>query len=94
MVKRQLTDDEKQLCSKAISQLEKRNNQIRPKIEYYNYMLSKGLQLNMEEKYDEMLQTKKQINQEVYTNDLKIIQLKDQINGVITARHDGRLGTR
>mgnify|MGYP001604603224 FL=1 len=79
MGKRQLTDEEQKLCEKVIRQLEKRNTLIRPKIEYYNYMISKGLHINYQEKYDEFLAIKKEINQEIFTNDLKTTQLKDQI---------------
>ena len=83
MVKRQLSDDEKRFCEKAIVQIEKRGKLIRPKVKYYDYMLTEGLRINYEEKYQEFLEIKKQINQELYTNDLKIVQLKDQItNGV------------
>lgn len=83
MTHRELTDEEKRACEKSIRQLEKRNSFILPKIQYYDYMISKGLYINYQEKLDEFLDTKKQINQEIHTNNLKIVQLKDQVqNGV------------
>ena len=83
MVKRQLSLDEKRLCEKSVKQLEKRNSFIQPKIEYYDYMISKGLHINYEEKLQEFIGIKKEIIQEIYTNNLKFVQLRDQIqNGV------------
>ena len=79
MTKRQLSSDEKKLCKRSIKQLQERSKLIRPKIKYYDYMLSEGLQNNAQEKYLEYLQIKKSINQELYTNDLSIIELQRQV---------------
>lgn len=78
--KRQLTSEEKQVCEKAIVQLERRNKRIAPKIQYYDYMISKGLYLNYQEKHEEFLKIKRDINQELYENDFKILTLKGQIS--------------
>ena len=80
MVRRELTSDEKSMCERAIQQLKKRNNIIAPKIKYYDYMLSEGLRINLDEKQQEFLDIKKQINEEVFENEQKIIILQSQVN--------------
>ena len=80
MTKRPLTDDEKKLCERSINRLKTRNNLIRPKITYYDWQLSQGLKIAMEEQYQIVLKSKREINEELYLNDMTIIQLQEQIN--------------
>ena len=78
-MKRKLTDDETKMCERAISQLKNRNSLIRPKIKYFDYQITDGLKGTMEEKYQEMLQKKKEIHQELFENDMKITVLRSQV---------------
>ena len=76
---RQLNSDEKKLCASGINRLQKHRTRIASKIKYYDYMLSDGLRNNYQEKYDEFLSTKKEINEDIFHTDIKITELKRQI---------------
>ena len=88
MVKRKLTSDEQKMCQRAVDQLKKRNSLIGPKIRHLDYMMVDGLRIGFEEQYQEILTKKTTINQEVYLNDLKIIELQRQIYDGVEIKKD------
>ena len=79
MPKRKLTSDEIKFCERNIKFIKKRNSLIKPKIIYYDYQISHGLKVSMEEEYQKFLAKKKEINEELHRNDLTVIQLQRQI---------------
>ena len=79
MAKRKLNSDEVKLCNRNIKKIQHRNNIIRPKVKHYDAMLSGVLHANYEEQYEEMLNKKRAINQELHNNDMVVLQLQQQI---------------
>lgn len=77
---RQLNSEEKKLSEAGVKRLQRYRKQIASKVKYYDYQLSDGLRNNYEEQYQKMLSIKKQINEDIFHTDIKIIELERQIN--------------
>ncbi len=90
---RQLTSDEKRLCESSITRFNKRRKHIVSKVKYYTYMLSEGLMNNYKDKYDEFLKTKKDINEELYQNDMKMMIIQRQIQEGVEVKNKIKVKT-
>ncbi len=90
---RQLTSDEKKLCENGIKRLEKYKNKISPRIKYYDYQILHGLKSAYETQLQEQLSKKEEINQEIFNTDLKIIELRRQIEKGVEVKQKGNIKT-
>ena len=77
--KRELNQEEKTLCEKNIYKLTQRNNNLTYYVKYYNLMLTQGLKVNYEMQLAEFKQKLKDVNEEIHTNNLIIINTQKQI---------------
>ena len=83
MVKRQLTDEEKNLCNRNIEFIKKEIEYGKAMIEYYDLQINKLLDLNIERKKAEFGDIQRQLKQQLELG-LKTIEItQDQVdNGV------------
>jgi hypothetical protein len=79
-MKRKLTSEEKVTCEKAIKQIEDRLNILDFYKDYYNLMLSKGLDRQFLEKRMEFNQKNKEVIKEIEESKNIINELKKQLS--------------